>query len=227
MRSTRPTRCSATRKVVGRSRCTSAAAPSKFNPSLSASEHNETSYFTELLEPLDLAGAVVTFDALHTVRANLNWLAGEKKGHYIAVVKKNQPSLHAQIKNLPWRQIPAAAPQRDRGHGREEHRTLKAATIAAGLCFPYAMQALRVTRRIRPLPGGKWRTVTTYAVTSLTVGQATPAQLAGWIRGHWRIEALHHIHSPGVPSLSHDVAPDARRRALAACPDGCSARCRC
>ena len=23
--------------------------------------------------------------------------------------------------------------------------------------------------------------------------QATPAQLAGWIRGHWGIEALHHI----------------------------------
>ena len=34
-------------------------------------KHNETSHFAELLEPLDLAGAVVTFDALHTVRANL------------------------------------------------------------------------------------------------------------------------------------------------------------
>ena len=51
-------------------------------------KHNETSHFTELLEPLDLAGAVVTSDALHTVRANLNWLVEEKKGHYIAVVKK-------------------------------------------------------------------------------------------------------------------------------------------
>ena len=108
-------------------------------------------------------------------------------------VKKNQPGLYAQLKNLPWRQIPAAAIQRDRGHGRQEHRTLKAATVTAGLCFPYAMQALRVTRRIRPLSGGKWRTVTIYAITSLTTGQATPAQLAGWIRGHWHIEALHHI----------------------------------
>ena len=42
-------------------------------------KHNETSHFTELLEPLDLAGAVVTFDALHTVRANLDWLAGRRK----------------------------------------------------------------------------------------------------------------------------------------------------
>src|SRR6266567_3023755 len=48
-------------------------------------KHNETSHFTELL---DLDGAVVTFDALHTVRANLNWLAGDKKAHYIAVVKR-------------------------------------------------------------------------------------------------------------------------------------------
>jgi predicted transposase YbfD/YdcC len=30
-------------------------------------------------------------------------------------------------------------------------------------------------------------------VTSLTVTQASPADLARWIRGHWRIEALHHI----------------------------------
>jgi len=38
------------------------------------------------LEPVDLAGAVVTFDALHTVRANLDWLVTDKKAHYIAVV---------------------------------------------------------------------------------------------------------------------------------------------
>ena len=69
-------------------------------------KHNETSHFTELLEPLDLAGAVVTFDALHTVRANLDWLVKDKKAHYIAVVKRNQPLLHAQIRALPWRQVP-------------------------------------------------------------------------------------------------------------------------
>jgi hypothetical protein len=42
-------------------------------------KHNETSHLAELLEPLDLAGAVVTFDALHTVRANLAWLVQDKK----------------------------------------------------------------------------------------------------------------------------------------------------
>ena len=72
-------------------------------------KHNETSHFTALLEPLDLAGAVVTFDALHTVRANLDWLARQKKAHYIAVVKRNQPLLHARVKALPWRQVPAGS----------------------------------------------------------------------------------------------------------------------
>ncbi len=128
---------------------------------------NEITRFAPLLEPLDLTGWVITADALHT-----------------------------QLKNLPWRTIPASARQHDRGHGREEYRTLKAATVAAGLAFPHAAQALRLTRRIRPLPGHKkWRTVTVYAITSLTVTQATPAQLAGWIRGHWRIEVLHHIRN--------------------------------
>jgi hypothetical protein len=35
--------------------------------------------------------------------------------------------------------------------------------------------------------------VTAYAVTSLTAAQASPARLADWIRGHWGIEALHHL----------------------------------
>ncbi len=32
-----------------------------------------------------------------------------------------------------------------------------------------------------------------YAVTNLTAAQVSPARLADWIRGHWAIEALHHI----------------------------------
>ena len=46
-------------------------------------KHNETSHFANLLEALDLDCAVVTFDALHTVRANLNWLVEDKRAHYI------------------------------------------------------------------------------------------------------------------------------------------------
>ena len=42
-------------------------------------KHNETSHFTALLQPLDLAGAVVTFDALHTVRRTWTGWPGRRK----------------------------------------------------------------------------------------------------------------------------------------------------
>src|SRR5947209_1295182 len=109
-------------------------------------KHNETSHFTELLGPADLTGAVVTFDALHTVRANLDWLVTSKKAQYIAVVKRNQPLLHAQVRALPWRQVPAGSATREIGHGRAETRTLKAAHVS-GLDFPHARQAITITRR--------------------------------------------------------------------------------
>lgn len=47
------------------------------------SKTNETRHFQPLLAPLDLDGDVVTFDALHTVKANVAWLAETKKAHYV------------------------------------------------------------------------------------------------------------------------------------------------
>jgi predicted transposase YbfD/YdcC len=150
-------------------------------------KHNETSHFTALLEPLDLAGAVVTFDALHTVRANLDWLAAEKKARYIAVVKKNQPLLHARVKALPCRQIPAGSTTRDTGHGRTETRTLKAAHVSR-LNFPHARQAIKIIRRRQDTSTGKVSRETVYAITSLTSAHATPQDLARLVREHWSVE---------------------------------------
>ena len=55
---------------------------------------------------MDLAGHVVTADALHTQRGHAEFLVTKKSAYYILIVKKNQPSLYAQLKNLPWRTIP-------------------------------------------------------------------------------------------------------------------------
>jgi predicted transposase YbfD/YdcC len=153
---------------------------------------NEITRFRPLLERLDLAGHVVTADALHTQREHAEWLVTHKHAAYLLVVKHNQPALHRQLTALPWRDVPVADHTRDRGHGRAEIRRLQVTTIA-GLDFPHATQALRITRRTRPLDSRRWRTVTVYAVTSLTAAQASPARLADWARGHWGIEALHHI----------------------------------
>jgi predicted transposase YbfD/YdcC len=155
-------------------------------------KHNETSHFAELLGPVDLDGAVVTFDALHTVRANLDWLAGEKNAQYIAVVKRNQPLLHAQVKALPWRQVPAGSVTRERGHGRAETRTLKAAHVA-GLDFPHARQAIKITRWRHDTSAGTASRQTVYAVTSLTSAEATAGDLARLVREQWSIEAHHHV----------------------------------
>jgi predicted transposase YbfD/YdcC len=150
-------------------------------------KHNETSHFTELLGPVDLAGAVVTFDALHTVRANLDWLVTDKKAHYIAVVKRNQPLLHARIKALPWRQVPAGSATREKGHGRAETRTLKAAHVS-GLDFPHARQAIKITRWRQDTSAGRASRQAVYAVTGLASAGATAKDLARLVREQWSIE---------------------------------------
>ncbi len=149
---------------------------------------NEITRFQPLLEDLDLAGRVVTADAMHTQREHADWLVSRKHAAYLLIVKVNQPTLHHQLAALPWRQIPVSDHTRDRGHGRAELRRLQATTVA-GLDFPHATQAIRITRRVRCLHSRRWRTVTVYAVTSLTAAQASPARLADYVRGHWGIEA--------------------------------------
>jgi predicted transposase YbfD/YdcC len=155
-------------------------------------KHNETSHFTELLGPVDLAGAVVTSDALHTVRANLDWLVKDKEAQYIAIVKRNQPLLHAQVRALPWRQVPAGSVARGTGHGRAETRTLKTAHVSR-LDFPHARQAIKITRWRQDTATGRTSRQTVYAVTSLTSADATTQDLARLVREHWSIEAHHHI----------------------------------
>lgn len=44
---------------------------------------------------------MVAADALHTQRDHTRFLAEEKNAHFILVVKKNQPSLYHQLKQLP------------------------------------------------------------------------------------------------------------------------------
>ncbi|MCX4418356.1 ISAs1 family transposase [Streptomyces mirabilis] len=100
---------------------------------------NETTHFRPLLAPLDLTGAVVTFDALHSVKANISWLVETKKAHYIAVIKTNQPTAHAQLAALPWQSIAVQHTASGAGHGRRESRSIKTCGIAdelGGIAFP-------------------------------------------------------------------------------------------
>jgi predicted transposase YbfD/YdcC len=150
---------------------------------------NEITRFEPLLDQIaDLRDTVITADALHCQREHVTYLA-ERGANWILTVKGNQPHLHQQLSRLPWRAVPDATRDTDRGHGRREIRTLKILTIFTGINFPHAAQALQIRRRRRRLDEPKrFTTETVYAITDLHVHQAKPAQLAAWIRGHWAIE---------------------------------------
>jgi predicted transposase YbfD/YdcC len=145
---------------------------------------SEINRFTPLLDTLtgiDLAGVVITADALHCQR------------QHVADLKGNQPRLRRQLAGLPWRQIEQGHRHTETGHGCREIRTLNAVTIADGIKFPHARQAIQITRRTRPVSSGtgrkgRWRTETVYAITDLAPHEARPEELAAWIRGHWQIE---------------------------------------
>jgi predicted transposase YbfD/YdcC len=150
---------------------------------------NEITRLRPLLDQIgDLHDTVVTLDALHCQRDHVAYLA-QRGAHWILTVKANQPTLHTQLAALPWRAVPQAIRQEDRGHGRREIRTLKILTVGYGIEFPHAAQALQIRRRRRRLDQPRrFTTETVYAITDLRVHQARPAQLATWIRGHWSIE---------------------------------------
>jgi predicted transposase YbfD/YdcC len=149
---------------------------------------NEITMFTGLLgQAGGLDGVLVTADALHAQREHATWLH-ERGAHYLVTVKGNQPGLLRQLRSLPWKDVPAGHVQDGRGHGRVERRIVKVVTVSAGLAFPHAAQAIQITRKTRRPGSRKWRTETSYAITSLPAAQARPGQLAEWIRGHWKIE---------------------------------------
>jgi predicted transposase YbfD/YdcC len=153
---------------------------------------NEVTAFAPLLDRIDVTDAIITADALHTQRAHADYLIG-RGAHYVLIVKGNQPGLHRELTTLPWQQIPTVDVTHDKGHGRVETRTLQLAAMAAGIGFPHARLAIRLTRR-RRASSGKWHTEIVYAVTDMTWHQIRADELADAIRRHWSIEnRLHWI----------------------------------
>ncbi len=154
---------------------------------------NEINAFSPLLDRIDIGGAIVTADAMHTQRGHVRYLQG-RGAHYLLTVKGNQPTLHSQLRALPWKDVPAVDLTMNKGHGRVESRSVKITTIKAGIAFPGAAQAIQITRRRRALGATRWSTETVYLITDLTPEQTTPAELADAIRAHWGIEnRLHWI----------------------------------
>jgi predicted transposase YbfD/YdcC len=159
-----------------------------------AAKTNEITEFAPLLDQIpdqDLANRVVTADALHAQRAHATYLVEQRHAHYLFTVKNNQPTLAAQLRGLPWKQVPVLHRSNDRGHGREEIREIQVLTVDE-LLFPHARQVARIRRRRRRLGTRRWTTEIVYAITDLPAHEANAEEIATWAREHWTVENTAH-----------------------------------
>ncbi len=155
---------------------------------------NEITAFASLLDGLDLAGILVSADAMHTQRAHARFLVEDKNADYLLTVKNNQPGLFAQLNALPWAEVPISHDECDRGHGRIERRTIQVLPAPNTLDFPHAAQVFLVERYVADLHANPTSAVAVLGVTSRPTERADPAQIATALRRHWEIEnGLHYV----------------------------------
>jgi predicted transposase YbfD/YdcC len=161
-----------------------------------AAKTNEVPRLKDLLSGLatrvNLRGAILTVDALHTVRETARWL--HKEGiEFVMTAKENIPTLFAALDALPWHDVPIGYESLDRGHGRITRRTIQTLPAPKDLPFPHVSQVFLVERSVTDLHGVNLSSVAALGVTSQTPGRASPARLAAQVQGHWAIESLHWI----------------------------------
>jgi predicted transposase YbfD/YdcC len=108
---------------------------------------NEIPAVRKLLEAFaDLAGAVITIDALHT-QADTAQAIISRQADYVMTVKGNMPTLHKRLKELPWAAVPATSSV-SRDHGRRARRTIKVALVPAWIEFAGAAQVAQLRRTV-------------------------------------------------------------------------------
>lgn len=61
---------------------------------------NEIPMVKELLDPLDMEGAVVTLDAMHTQKKTAHYIVEKKKADYVLIAKDNQETLKNDIASV-------------------------------------------------------------------------------------------------------------------------------
>ena len=155
---------------------------------------NEIVAFPALIEPLDLAGRVVTADAMHTQK-NAARLVVSKCGHYVLGVKQNQPKLwDAAIE--AGNSIDINDPEFEtstRGHGRIDRHRVWSLRVPETTSFPHARRFIIVERESSTLDDVRVSIETRFYVTDLAEADACVEQLLRLVRGHWSIESLHWV----------------------------------
>jgi len=163
-------------------------------------KQGELTVAPELLAAVLGPHRVLTGDALFTQR-NLCQQLRDGAGHYVLIVKDNQPNLRTQVVDalapVPTRearrQQRRSTSQFNVGHGRQEHRALVLAAVGpTQVDWPGITQVFCLERRrTQPARAGKPALESrelVYGITSLPVETAGPETVLRLQRGHWGIE---------------------------------------
>jgi predicted transposase YbfD/YdcC len=173
----------------------------------------------DLLTGLNVPGMVWTLDALHTTKATARLITGDLHGHYVLIIKGNQPIARATAAALlagpdsEWTDTTTS--EDDRGHGRVERRTIRVAP-ADDTLFPGAAQAFRLRRDTGGLDGVMEHKEIVYGITSLPADLAGPVHLNYYERRHWVVEnRLHWVRDVSFDEDRSQLRTGTAPRALA------------
>jgi predicted transposase YbfD/YdcC len=172
--------------------------------------------------------SLTTLDALHTQRRLADQILAAG-GHYLMVVKGNQPTLYREIEEA-FQVLPSTTTWEQqfwhytghtttgKAHGRIETRQLESTTALNDyLDWPQVGQVLRRTCHIKTVATGRTADQVHYGVTSLAPHQLTLAQLEQFWRWHWTIENRdHYVRDVTFGEDASQVRTGAAPQALAA-----------
>jgi len=154
-------------------------------------KRGENTVIADLLTPLDVAGMMLTLDALHTTKKTARLITGPLNAHYLLILKGNQPLTHqaaqALLTGTDTEFADSMSVDDDRGHGRTERRTLRVAPCDDRL-FPGARQVFRLRRDTGGLDGVRTSKEIVHGIVSIGADLASPQHLNHYARGHWTVE---------------------------------------
>jgi predicted transposase YbfD/YdcC len=153
---------------------------------------NEITAFAPLLDQIpSLTNVVVSADMMHTQRKHAAYLH-RRGAYFVFPVGGNQPGLFDQLDALTWKDVPIGWMTHDRGHGRQEIRTIQVLPAPKAVKFPHVKQVFLIERHFWDLEGKPLSAQAVLGVTSLPAHKAAPEQLAAFARGEWSIENRDH-----------------------------------
>jgi predicted transposase YbfD/YdcC len=162
---------------------------------------NEITAIPELIKVLDIAGCIVTIDAIGCQKEIVN-LISQKDGDYIIALKKNQKNLYESVELLFKEAISkrnegfsaSHYSTRELGHGREEIRNYLMLSDISNRIDPdnkwNKLSSIGMVESVRS-ENGKTTVETRYYISSLNLDAK---KFGDSVRSHWGIEnSLHWI----------------------------------